>query len=308
MKARFRIISMLFMILLLVIGACSVDKQENLNAQNAVLTFIVNADTRKYAGGRYDSLQYFLGNCEAVKKAGKGAFMVSVGDIDPPEPIYTTVKKVLGKNYPWYPIVGNHEAETTEDMAFLRELSRKDLPNILRFGPKNGEETTYSADYKNTHIVALNEYYNGISDIGTNGDVDDSLYNWLQNDLKQNNKPFIFVFGHEPLISIPDYENGRHRHKGDNLDNHPKNNHRFQQLLKKYGVTAYICGHTHNVSYTKINGLWQLDAGHSRGIGDRGAPSSFLKFLVGKKMCKVQIYRDDANGGAYRLVKTVTLD
>jgi hypothetical protein len=31
-------------------------------------------------------------------------------------------------------------------------------------------------------------------------------------------------------------------------------------------VTAYICGHTHNASIAKINGLWQFDAGHARGI------------------------------------------
>ncbi len=308
MKAVFKVTTQLFIISLLIITSCSTDKQQVLNDQNAVLTFIVNADTRKYAGERYDSLQYFLGNCEAVKKAGEGAFMVSVGDIDPPEPIYNTVKKVLGKNYPWYPVVGNHEAETPEDMAFLRELSHEDLPNILRKGPKNGTETTYSADYKNTHIVVLNEYYDGQSDVGTNGDITDSLYNWLKNDLEQNSKPFIFVFGHEPLVSIPDYQNGRHRHKGDNLDNHPENSHRFQQLLKKYDVTAYICGHTHNVSYAKINGLWQFDAGHSRGMGDTDAPSSFLKFFVGKNICQVEIYRDDANGGEYRLKKTITLN
>ena len=308
MKAILKITTRLFVVSLLIIMSCSSDKQEVLSDQNAQLTFIVNADTRDYAGPKYDSLQYFLGNCEAVKKAGKGAFMVSVGDIDPPEPIYNTVKKVLGKDYPWYPVVGNHEAETPEDMAFLRELSHKDLPNILRKGPKNCEETTYSADYKNTHIVVLDEYYDGQSDVGTNGDITDSLYNWLKNDLRQNDKPFIFVFGHEPIVSIPDYENGRHRHIGGNLNGHPENNHRFQQLLKKHGVTAYICGHTHDVSYAKINGLWQFDAGHSRGVGDRGAPSSFLRFLVGKNTCAVQIYRDDANGGAYQLKKTIVLN
>ncbi len=293
---------------LMLFNGCSADKNKVLSDENSVLSFIVSADPRDYAMPEYQTSQYFLGTCEAIKEAGEGAFMVSVGDIDPPQYVYSTVKKVLGQDYPWYPVVGNHEAETPEEMTWLRELSNKDLPNILRKGPKNGEETTYSADYKNTHIVVLNEYYDGITDTGSNGDIGDSLYNWLKNDLEQNRKPFIFVFGHEPIISIPDYENGGHRHRGDNLDAHPKNNHRFQQLLKKHHVTAYFCGHTHRVSYTKINGLWQFDAGHCRGLGDTGAPSSFLKVFVDDQSCQIQIYRDDAKGGAYHLRKTVTLN
>ena len=46
------------------------------------------------------------------------------------------------------------------------------------------------------------------------------------------------------------------------------------------GVTAYICGHTHNFSAYLYDGVWQIDAGHTRGFGDTGARSTFLMFYV----------------------------
>ena len=276
--------------------------------KDPVFSYIVTADMRQFAGSKYQSSQYFLGVCEAILEIGKGSFMVSPGDIDPPQHVFDTIRKVLGEDYPWYPVVGNHETESPEDMIWLRNWGRKDIPNLVCKGPENSEETTYSFDFGNAHFVIINEYYDGKSDSTNNGDIIEPLYNWIKNDLEANSKPFVFVFGHEPFVSIPDYHNGRHRHKGDNLDAHPGNSHRFQQLLRKHKVVAYICGHTHNFSYSRMNGLWQLDAGHSRGIGDKGARSTFLKIIVGKHTCRAEVYRDDANGGPYVLTQTIALD
>jgi hypothetical protein len=179
------------------------------------------------------------------------------------------------------------------------------------------------------------------------------------------------------------------------------NNIAFIQLLLKHNVTAYICGHTHNTSYSMFNGLWQIDTGHSRGLegispetyfsdvmggiaknleqgmiiheaarqfyvnhsnqkdlrkgleymnltdglgykkldlnlatkglvkfyselqqneGARKelerlfwknanyAASTFIKFYVGKKRIKAEIYRDDRRGGEYSLKKTLILN
>jgi len=279
-----------------------------LSKEETVFSFIVTVDMRQYAGPKYHSSQYFQGTCEAIREVGKGSFMVSPGDIDPPQYVFDMVKKIFGEEYAWYPVVGNHEAETPEDMAWLRDWGSGDIPNLIRRGPENGEETTYSFDFEHAHFVALNEYYDGKSDVGTDGDISEPLYNWLKNDLAANKKPFVFVFGHEPIVSIPDFDNGRHRHKGDNLDAYPENNQRFQELLRRYGVMAYICGHTHNFSFAKINGLWQIDAGHCRGVAETGARSTFLKIMVGKNSCRVEVYRDDSKGGKYALTNTIMLD
>lgn len=296
------------LILTLILAVCSTVVAKRSVGRDAVFSFIVTADMRGYAGPNYQSSKYFLGTCEAIRKFGKGSFMISPGDIDPPQHVLETIKRVLGEEYLWYPVVGNHEAETFEDMAWLREWGKKRISNLVRRGPENGKETTYSFDFKNAHFVVMNQYYDGKSDTGTDGDISMPLFNWLAEDLASNSKPFVFVFGHKPFVSISDIDNGRHRHKKDSLNAHPKNSHRFQKLLRKYKVTAYVCGHTHNLSFSKINGLWQLDAGHSRGIGDTGAPSTFLKIFIGRTSCWVEIYRDDSRGGPYTLSRTIVLN
>lgn len=301
--------AVIILTLLLLLPTLAVCQSEKIRKDDdAEFSFIVTADMREFAGPDYQTSEFFRGTVEAIKKYGEGAFMVSPGDIDPPWHVRSTLDDVLGKDYKWYPVMGNHEQETPEDMEWLREWGKNNKEFLLRTGPKNAEETFYSFDYKNTHFVAINVYYDGESDIATKGDISDPVYNWLAADLAATDKQFIFVFGHEPIISVMDYHSGRMRHKGDNLDRIPENANRFVELLRKHNVTAYLCGHTHNFSYANFNGVWQVDSGHSRGKGDIGAPSTFIKMLVGQSSVWFEVYRDDANGGEYNLMETIYLD
>jgi hypothetical protein len=231
-------------------------------------TFVVAADMRYTAKEEYRNSNYFQGACEAIKEYGKGAFMISPGDIDPPAAVREVIAQVLGEDYPWYPVVGNHELDDSSSMVYLRNYNKNGttLPNIVRTGPEGTVETTYSFDWGDNHFVVLNQYFDGQSDMGTDGDLVPELLAWLENDLVNTKKKCIFVLGHEPLIALPDMDNGRLRHQDDSLNKYPKSSFKFYQLLKKYNVTAYICGHTHNASIAKINGIWQIDVGHARGI------------------------------------------
>jgi hypothetical protein len=237
--------------------------------------------------------------------------MVSPGDIDFPWQSLETIRKVFGEDYPWIPVVGNHEIRNPRDMEWLREWGEAKIPNLVGRGPENCRETTFSFDHGNAHFVVLNEYYDGKSDTATDGDITPPLYEWLKRDLEKNSKPFVFVFGHEPMVAIPDCDSGTHRHQGDSLDAHPGNNHRFRQLLSRHRVTAYICGHTHCFSYARINGVWQLDAGHARGFNkfknERQLRSTFLKIRVGRDKCWVDVYRANTDGWPYRLSRTIDL-
>ncbi|MFB0545557.1 MAG: hypothetical protein ACETWB_01485, partial [Anaerolineae bacterium] len=59
-------------------------------------TFVVTTDMRGFSGpGQYDTQQYFRGACEAIDALGAGAFMVSPGDIDPPEDVKWTITRTL---------------------------------------------------------------------------------------------------------------------------------------------------------------------------------------------------------------------
>ena len=268
------------------------------------LVFIVAADMRNFAADGEQS-KNFSGACEAVKEVGAGAFMISPGDLDvhPPSAVRDMIDDVLGEDYPWYPVLGNHDPESPSTMRYLRKYNQT-VPNVVNLGPEGCETTTFSFDWANTHFVVLNQYYDGVNDWGLKGDVVPELLEWLEADLAATAKTHIFVFGHEPLVPMPDMDNGRIRHQGDSLDEHPETAFAFHQLLLKYGVDAYFCGHTHNTSYAKINGLWQLDPGHARGLEEASYADQMYAAIgraieegrqrgVGEANSLRQLYRDD---------------
>ncbi len=268
------------------------------------LVFIVAADMRNFAADGEWS-KNFSGACEAAKAVGPGSFMISPGDldVDPPSAVRDMIDKTIGEDYPWYPVLGNHDPESPSSMQYLREYSAT-VPNIVNQGPEGCETTTFSFDWADTHFVVLNQYYDGVNDWGLEGDVVPELLEWLEADLAANTKKHVFVFGHEPLLPMPDMDNGRLRHQGDSLDENPESAFAFHQLLKKYDVVAYVCGHTHNTSYGQINGLWQLDPGHARGLEEASyadqmyaavdrAIKEGLEKGVGEAKSIRQLYRDD---------------
>jgi len=268
------------------------------------LVFIVAADMRNFAADGEWS-KNFSGACKAVKEVGGGAFMISPGDldVDPPSAVRDMIDRVLGEDYPWYPVLGNHDPESPSSMRYLREYSLT-VPNVVNRGPKGSESTTYSFDWGDAHFVVLNQYFDGANDWGLEGDVVPELLEWLDADLAATTKTHLFVFGHEPLVAMPDMDNGRIRHQGNSLDEDWKSAFNFYTVMMKHGVDAYVCGHSHNTSYTKINGLWQIDAGHARGFEEASYADLMYRAIdqaieegrkngVGEANSLRQLYRDD---------------
>jgi hypothetical protein len=194
-------------------------------------------------------------------------------------------------------------------MAYIRGLNPggMKLPHIVRKGPRGSEETMYAFDWSDAHVVVLNEYFDGRSDTGANGDVTDATFAWLSEDLSSTTKPFIFVVGHDPAYIFPDMDSGRVRHEGGGMEVNPAHRDRFWKLLGDRHVTAYICGHTHNASAKKVEGVWQLDTGHARGKGDKGAPSTFIKVTVGGGDARYEYHRADSRGGNYKVTLSGSL-
>jgi len=272
--------------------------------------FTVTADMRGYHTSFGNLLQ-------AINNGpGPGAFHISIGDIDDTIPENRAVfDDKFGTSFLWYPIIGNHEAESPDDMDWLR--SEYNNGNSLRTslksftnedGPTGTIETTYSWDYGRAHFVVLNEYWDGGTapgdDDDTDGDIVSALYNWLSANLETNTKPLVFVFGHEP--AFPQY-----RHIGDSLDKYAANRDNFWALLESKRVQAYCCGHTH--FYSKRQGdknyngnVWQFDAGNAGNDTD-GDGFTYFDVVVSNKRVTVNVYRDpDGTGpGTFSLSESV---
>jgi hypothetical protein len=242
------------------------------------VVFTAVSDMRNYLGNTE-----FQGTARAIKRADPGDFIISIGDIDPPANILKMIRDEISDDIDWYPGVGNHEAETVQDMSWLRTYNATGwtLPGIVNAGPSGSIETCYSFDVRNVHVVVLNEYYDGVSDVGTDGDVCPALLSWLDADLAGTSQPAIIVFGHEPAFPQPEMEEPHSiRHEGDSLDQYPSNRNAFWQVLVNYGVDAYVCGHTHGYSHIKIDGVWQIDDAHGAGTAYTSARSTFIRFIV----------------------------
>jgi hypothetical protein len=267
----------LYYLLLLTVCAVSVLAQTS----NAPFSFIISSDQREHATQEFRSHVYTLGGYEAINAVGKGAFMIVLGDLDPPTATRELIASVLGKDYLWYPVIGNHDTEVEANTEYLRAMNRgaNGVPYVVRKGPAGCEETSYAFDWNGAHFVILNVYFDGTRDNKADGIVAPELMAWLENDLKQNTKKHVLVFGHEPIYPLLDMDNGTVRHWNDALDKYPDNALAFHRLLAKYHVTAYFSGHTHAASYANINGLWLINSGHLYGQEDRYCPATLFSVL-----------------------------
>ncbi|MCJ7555103.1 MAG: metallophosphoesterase [Ignavibacteriaceae bacterium] len=261
-------------------------------------SFIVISDQRAHATEEYHSKEYTLGGFEAIKNVGQGEFVIVNGDLDPPQATRKLLDKVLGENYPWYTVIGNHDIENDENMEYMRNLNRNGntFANIVKRGPKGCEETTYSFDYYNVHFVVINLYYDGEKDNILDGVVSSELLAWLEYDLKQNDKKYTLVFGHEPIRPVMDLDNGTVRHLGDALDQYYEETILFERILHKYDVDAYFSGHTHCASYANYNGLWLINSGHIYGQESDFTPEKLYSKI------SLEIAKEENEGKLYQNV------
>lgn len=177
---------------------------------------------------------------------------------------------------PLFFTVGNHELETAFDIPDLHNLYSQ-YSYHPQAGPSGTQETTYSFDVGDVHVAVINEYWDGNNDsncewyataagddddscnkysAGDGGYIPDTLFTWLKRDLRDTDKPYKFVVGHEPA-----YPNVRH--VGDSLDADENNRDALWNLLRTENVVAYISGHDHYSHLTEYDGVFQADVGTS---------------------------------------------
>jgi hypothetical protein len=230
------------------------------------------------------------------------------GDIDPIStgqvPYYHTLDDAYADStlddLPHFMCVGNHEAETTQDMLEARaKFSGYPDWNLIA-GPDYTSETTYSYDVGDIHVVVVNEYWDGASDDtwfryggGNGGYIPDALFEWIKHDLRSSAKPYKIIVGHEPGYPVG-------RHVGDSLDQDPENRDKFFNLMRTERVIAYFTAHTHRYYLTQRHGIFEVNTGACGDMVGNGNSDNFA--TLGYAHCdsdgfKVRTVREDPSLG-----------
>ncbi|MCP5061574.1 MAG: metallophosphoesterase family protein [Ignavibacteriae bacterium] len=123
--------------------------------------------------------------------------------------LFEPMEKLL-RNIPFYPVLGNHEQESS---------------HYYNFFPLHNKKPWWSVDYGSVHIIGL--------DTSVPTDPESEQYQFLLADLKKNKKEWTIVMFHYPLF---------HSHP-----NRPVYEFRYdwQPLFMKYGVDLALTGHDH---------------------------------------------------------------
>jgi hypothetical protein len=268
------------------------------------LRFSVAADSRGTAG--------FVDVMKQLQAAGgPGAFVLTPGDMDPAKTTREQLDKALGSGVAWYPVVGNHEVDSKETMAYLRDYFNSRLKGKVAPGPQGTQQTTYSFDAGDVHIAVIDTYWDGKAD--SSGDaraktVAPALLAWLEKDLKASNKPWKLVAGHEPAFPQPDKQWDNARHIGDSLDRDKPSRDAFWKMLEDQGVAVYLCGHTHRYSRYQPPGskVWQIDAAQARADKD-WKYDAFILVTADKGSLKFDVYRNLKEQGKFSVIDTLTI-
>ena len=143
------------------------------------------------------------------------------------QPLYNQGVKVL-------PTRGNHEMSCPESAAAWNEVfsGRYALPTN---GPATETNLTFYYTTDSVLIVGVDQYSHGREEVNQS---------WLDQVLKQNHKPFIFVYGHEPA-----FMDGHH---ADTLDSHPVLRDAMWKSLIQAGARVYFCGHDHFYDHMRV--------------------------------------------------------
>lgn len=135
------------------------------------------------------------------------------------------------------PLRGNHEDDVRSGAGLWK---------AFQSGYVHVDDGNYSYVYQDMLLVCLDNY---------NGEVKVDI-SWLEDELERNRGKKVLVFGHEPAFKI---------FHEDCLDDIVQNRNDFWEILKRYNVKAYFCGHDHFLDVAEISGVYQICAGTGGG-------------------------------------------
>ena len=158
-----------------------------------------------------------------------------------------------GTGIPLYVIRGNHEENLNRtDEALLDAYLTTVASGMPMNGPPGEEKLTYSFTHNGAKFIATDDY------IAHNGLKETVNQSWVNGQLTQDKRPFMFVFGHSPAYLVDmDAEDLLY-----SLPVHPAERDTFWNSMVNNNVSAYLCGHAHVYVRAKSQGLRQIVSGN----------------------------------------------
>lgn len=161
---------------------------------------------------------------------------------------YTT-----GTGIPLYVLRGNHEDGPNQTItplldAYLSTVA-SDMPTN---GPPGEEKLTYSFTHKGAKFIATDDYsaHDGIKETVNQ--------TWVDGQLTQDTRPFMFVCGHSPAYLL-DNESDE---TPFSLSVNPAQRDAFWKSLVNNNSSAYLCGHVHTYARGMSQGVQQIICGN----------------------------------------------
>lgn len=187
------------------------------------------------------------------------------------------------RNIPWYVLAGNHDhlGNVSAQIAYSKISKRWNFPSPyyrLRFKVPQSN-ITVAIFMLDTVMLCGNsdDFVSQQPEMPRDLGVARTQLSWLKKQLAAAKEDYVLVAGHYPIWSIA--EHGPTRCLVKNL----------KPLLATYGVTAYLCGHDHNLQYLQDeNGVGYVLSGAGNFMDpsvrhQRKVPNGYLRFHYGSE-------------------------
>lgn len=163
---------------------------------------------------------------------------------------YDDVYSGMSLQVPWYVIAGNHDhkGSVAAQIQYTAESSRWNFPDYFYTFNYSFVSTTSGRNLTAQFVMIDTVLLSGSLDdeddeAAMPSDVDPVLaatqWQWIQSTLASSTADWLIVAGHYPVWSV-----GNHGPTADLVQH-------LDPLLKKYGVSLYLCGHEHNVEFLR---------------------------------------------------------
>lgn len=154
---------------------------------------------------------------------------------------------------PIYVLRGNHEDGPNETVAPLLDVYIATVASDMPInGPPGEEKLTYSFTHNGAKFIVTDDY---IAHYGLKETVNQS---WVDEQLRQDTRPFIFVFGHSPAYNLDDEP----EESGFSLALNPEQRDVFWKSLVNNNVSAYFSGHIHTYVRGESQGVQEIVCGN----------------------------------------------